>query len=109
MVTQTILSKKTVKQLAHFTKKIRKSGIPVERLIVFGSQAKGTAKPWSDIDVCVVSPIFGKDRPAERLTLLRLIDARSVDIEPHPYNVRDLSEKWDILAHDIKSHGIVVS
>ncbi|NJD91765.1 MAG: nucleotidyltransferase domain-containing protein [Geobacter sp.] len=28
----------------------------IERVLIFGSRAKGTAKPWSDIDLAVVAP-----------------------------------------------------
>lgn len=35
-----------------------KKGIPTQRAYLFGSQAKGTAGPYSDIDLIVVSPAF---------------------------------------------------
>jgi predicted nucleotidyltransferase len=28
----------------------------IERVLIFGSRARGTAKPWSDIDLAVVAP-----------------------------------------------------
>jgi proline iminopeptidase len=28
----------------------------IERVLIFGSRAKGSAKPWSDIDLAVVAP-----------------------------------------------------
>jgi proline iminopeptidase len=28
----------------------------IERVLIFGSRAKGTAKPWSDIDLAVIAP-----------------------------------------------------
>jgi len=37
---------------------LRESGLEVEKLILFGSQAKGTAREDSDIEVAVVSPDF---------------------------------------------------
>jgi uncharacterized protein len=33
-------------------------GIPVERVILFGSYASGRAHAWSDIDLAVISPQF---------------------------------------------------
>jgi predicted nucleotidyltransferase len=33
-------------------------GIPVERVILFGSHAAGHAQEWSDIDIAVISPKF---------------------------------------------------
>ena len=82
--------------------------IPVQQLIVFGSQVKGTAKPWSDIDVCVVSPQFGHDYHAERVSLMNIRNTEFVDIEPHPYHPNDLKDKWDGLAAEIRRTGIPV-
>lgn len=32
--------------------------IPVQKIILFGSYAKGNPKKWSDIDIAVISPHF---------------------------------------------------
>lgn len=37
---------------------LAKKGIPLQKAYLFGSQAKGTAGPYSDIDLIVVSPAF---------------------------------------------------
>ncbi|TEB10832.1 Nucleotidyltransferase domain protein [Pelotomaculum sp. FP] len=37
---------------------LQKKGIPLQRAYLFGSQAKGAAGPYSDIDVIVVSQAF---------------------------------------------------
>jgi predicted nucleotidyltransferase len=84
------------------------NGIPIEKIILFGSYAKGTAKPWSDLDVCVVSPIFGKDGHDEMVRLMKLTSSVDDMIEPHPYNPKDLADPWDPLAHEIMMHGKVI-
>lgn len=84
------------------------AGIPIEKMILFGSYAKGTAKPWSDVDVCVVSPIFGKDAHDEMVRLMNLTRAVDDMIEPHPYSPKNLSDPWDPLAHEILTHGKVI-
>lgn len=33
-------------------------GIPVSRVVLYGSEARGTAGEWSDIDLVVISPVF---------------------------------------------------
>ncbi len=52
----------TTNQITHIVKSylstLIEMGIPVERAYLFGSQAKGTAKPDSDIDLIVVSSAF---------------------------------------------------
>ena len=89
---------------------LQSEGIPYTRLIVFGSQVKGSAHSWSDIDVCVVSDRFGKDRHTERV---KLMHARRndvlLDIEPHPYHPNDLEDKYDPLASEIRTYGIQVA
>ena len=44
----------------------------VQAAYLYGSQVKGTAAEWSDIDVAVVSPDFSADLFQERLMLMRL-------------------------------------
>lgn len=93
---------------ARFRQKMEKAGIPVTKIIVFGSQARGTAKKWSDIDLCVVSPVFGKNRFEERLRLFALSSQVDINIEPHPFSPHDLLNKWDPLAGEINKYGIIL-
>lgn len=83
-------------------------GIPVQKLILFGSYAKNNATTASDIDLCIVSPIFGKSRFDERVRLSQIATQVSDLLEPHPYNLTDLNNQWDPLAVEIKKYGIVV-
>lgn len=87
---------------------MRAHHIPVDSVYIFGSHAKGTARRWSDIDTCVVSKTFGKNRHTERIALMHLTDRETQDIEPHPYNPKDLADKYDPLASEIRKYGIVV-
>jgi predicted nucleotidyltransferase len=47
-------------------------GIPVERVILFGSHASGQAREWSDIDIAVISPKFEAISLVERYEQLGL-------------------------------------
>jgi predicted nucleotidyltransferase len=47
-------------------------GIPVERVILFGSHASGQARMWSDIDLAVISPKFDSPSLLERYEQLGL-------------------------------------
>lgn len=47
-------------------------GIPVERVILFGSHASGHARAWSDIDLAVISPKFDALSLLERYEQLGL-------------------------------------
>lgn len=102
------LKKETRKKIFKYLSLLKKEGIRTEKVIVFGSYGRGKAKPWSDIDVCLISKQFGKDIFEEGVKLSRI--ARKVDllIEPHPYHPTDFKEKYDPLAAEIKKHGILV-
>jgi predicted nucleotidyltransferase len=47
-------------------------GIPVERVILFGSYASGRTHAWSDIDLAVISPKFDSMSLLERYEQLGL-------------------------------------
>lgn len=88
-----------------FARFISDKGIPVKKLIVFGSYAKGAETAYSDIDVCIVSPRFGKDSVSELQFLLkqtRYIDDR---IEPIPVSVKEYKEGFSPLVSEIKKSG----
>jgi len=106
---KSILTDTPVNLIKKYRQVLVDDGITIDRIILFGSYAKGTAKPWSDVDVCVVSPMFGKNGYDEMVRLMLL--TRSVDdmIEPHPYNANDLADPWDPLAHEILTHGKVIA
>jgi len=107
MVKRTI-EKKILDQIQDYKKILEKNKIKIDKLILFGSFAKGTQKPWSDIDLCVVSPQFGKNRFEERVKLMRLSIGGGENIEPHPYNLKGLKNKWDPLASEINKYGLEI-
>jgi len=99
------IDKEIAEKIRLFGKLLKKAEIPVESLIVFGSQVKGKAKPYSDIDVCVVSPLFGKDTLEERVKISMLADKVDWRIEPHPYHPQDFAVEEDPFAWEIKRTG----
>jgi len=84
------------------------AGVPVQEAYVFGSSVKGQMRKGSDIDICIISPIFGKDRINERLQLMKLQEGVSSLIEPHPYSITDFNNRYDALSHEIKKYGIKI-
>lgn len=49
---------------------LKDKGVEVNRLILYGSYAKGKQKPHSDIDIAVVSKTFDKKNLLQRQELL---------------------------------------
>jgi len=108
MANSTKIDAKVLTTTRKFLNAVTSSGIKVDKAIIFGSQATGRAHKWSDIDLCIVSPQFGHDSHQELMTLLHLTNKETVDIEPHPYHPKDLADKYDPLANEIRKYGIVV-
>lgn len=93
----------------NYLEKISRSGISVSEAILFGSWARRSPRPDSDIDVCIVSPALGKDWVAETVALRRLafdIDSR---IEPMPFGVDDIGDRFNPLAQEINKYGIRIT
>ena len=55
--------KKTFDKLMEF----KNSQLNIEGLMLFGSRAKGMSHEYSDVDILVISPIFQKMTPFERI------------------------------------------
>lgn len=53
-----------------YLKVLAATGISVERVILYGSYAQGTAQASSDIDLVVISADLARWRPLERLQML---------------------------------------
>jgi len=91
-----------------FARAVVKSGIPVHSIYLFGSRVNGNAQRWSDLDTCVVSPQFGKDRISERVLLLKIARPISALIEPHPFSVEEFADNENPLAQEVQKTGVRV-
>jgi predicted nucleotidyltransferase len=99
-----------IKIVQKYAQKLREKGVNLQKIILFGSYAANRETRDSDIDVAVVSEIFGKDRFDERVLLSKIayyVDAR---IEPHPVSLKDFTEDtWQTIIHEIKSKGTEIA
>lgn len=106
MVQKTLLNDTPENLINRYGAVLKQSGIVAEKLIMFGSYAKGKSRPDSDLDVCVVSKAFGKNRLQESMDLAALTVKVDSMIEPYPCHPDDLNNKYDPLIHEINTHGI---
>lgn len=68
-----------------YLKTLARNGVVVTRGIIFGSQVKGNAGVWSDIDLLIVSPKFDAVSGRDDINLLWRLAARTDSrIEPIP-------------------------
>ena len=88
-----------------FIKSLSQAGIPVSAAYLYGSYAKGNAKPYSDIDICIISPSLGKDMIDEMVKLRQI--SRKIDdrIEALPFGTDDIKNPYDPLAAEIRRFG----
>lgn len=102
-----IISRKEVFALVKkFKTHLIKIGIPIQEVYIFGSYSNGIPHYGSDIDVCVISPVF-KDKFESNLLLRR--EALKVDLrlEPIAYSPEKFQD-WIPLVAQIQQTGTAV-
>ncbi|NLI93523.1 MAG: nucleotidyltransferase domain-containing protein [Peptococcaceae bacterium] len=83
--------------------------MPVDKVVLFGSYAKGTATEQSDIDICFFLQSFeGKNRVEILTDLLRLSDKyRGIYFEPTAFPTEEI-ERGNPFVKEILRTGIEV-
>lgn len=61
-----MVPKKIKHIIDRFHRALKQAKFPAIRILIFGSYARGEARPDSDIDICLVSPSFKKDKEKYR-------------------------------------------
>lgn len=102
-------SLKKVKQyIREYLDVLQKDGLPIDRVFIFGSHAKKHPGRWSDIDLGVISPRFGKKvDPYEYLWTKRRREDVLRGIEAVGFHPRDFIDE-DPMAWEIKNTGIEI-
>lgn len=96
-----------IRTIKKFVRALRQEGISVERVILYGSYAKGKARADSDIDVAVVSKDFGKDRVEEGMSLFRIAGRIDTRLEPVPISLKTFeNDTWVPLIFEIRKYGV---
>lgn len=92
-----------------FRRRLAKEGIPITRLILFGSYANGNADKDSDIDIAVIVPshiVRGRQRKIS--TIPWIAKQTFVKLEPHVMSTKELGNRWLSLPHMIKQANMNV-
>lgn len=100
------MDKKTAINIAKRYLKSVNEKYQIESAILFGSFARGTNHPDSDIDLAIVFKTV-KDLIDLQIELLNLRSDDDLLIEPHPFAVNDFNETNPIVS-DIKKNGIEI-
>ena len=103
------ISKKVKTQIDKYVDLLKQDNLPIKKVILFGSYAKGTQGEWSDIDLCVISPKFKSSWDAlNYLWDKRIIFDTKYTIEPIGFNPKDFNDKYSFLINEIKTTGIEI-
>ena len=87
--------------IRRFREELERMGIHCERVLLFGSQARGTAREGSDIDLFVISSDWAPYGERERLEMLGIAAARALEpiqgrgITPEEIATHQLSPLWE--------------
>lgn len=79
---------------------------PITAILV-GSYARGDFNVWSDVDIVIVSPLFEKQTPLERLS--RVDSPPGYEVIPWtPRELKDMISNQNPIAVEIIKHGIIL-
>ena len=95
-------------KVLEFGRILERDGIPVDKLLIFGSYAKHRNRKDSDIDVAVVSSAFGKDDIEEMQMLFKKRQHIDTRIEPHPLSSEEYQNGYSPIVEEIRRYGVEV-
>jgi len=102
-----MVEKAIQRTISSFIKELKKRKIKIAKVILFGSRASGRAHEYSDIDVAIVSPDFGKDRYQEGARLFEIACTIDPRIEPVPISLSSYkNDTWIPIIYEIRINGI---
>ena len=83
--------------------------IPIDKVILFGSYAKGTTHKYSDVDLAIFSEYFKDMNRIDGIQFL-LLNAMDydIDLEPQPFTMEDYKKPIGIVEEILKT-GIEIS
>jgi predicted nucleotidyltransferase len=105
-----MLTQQTVKNTVRdFAKEIVSQGIPLRKVILYGSFAKGTQHEWSDIDVALVADDFTGVGFIDKERFSNIgIKNKYVRIETKTYPT-DYFNEDDPFVNEIEKTGILIN
>ncbi|MBI3559002.1 nucleotidyltransferase domain-containing protein [Candidatus Gottesmanbacteria bacterium] len=101
--------KQIQKSLRVFVKRAEKE-VKAEKVILFGSVARGQTNDYSDVDVIVLSKMFAKIPQEKRLDFLYPLTAGlQPDFHPFGYTPSEFAKLSDLISiSEAKKTGVVI-
>ncbi len=102
-----MVEKEIIEKVMEFVKELKKRKIKIAKVIIYGSRVTGKAHEYSDIDIAIVSPDFGKDSYKEGARLFEIACKIDPRIEPVPISLKSYeNDTWIPLIYEIRDRGI---
>jgi uncharacterized protein len=89
-----------------FVQECKAIGLTFDKVLLFGSYAKGMAHEGSDIDLLLISKRFTNDI-FDNLKKYSKVNIRYPMVETHPYSFKEFTEGDEFL-HQIMEEGIEI-
>ena len=81
-----------------------KDDIKIEKVILFGSYAKGSYNKDSDIDLAIISPDFKEEDCIDNMSILLCIASKlKADIQTLPFSIEEYEEPIGIMEEILKT------
>jgi predicted nucleotidyltransferase len=93
-----------ISDIRRYIIELNRHGIVVQKTLLFGSWAKGSAREESDVDIALISPSFSGDRFQDRRRIIPLRRGINNNLEPIPFSPESFAEGGS-LVDEIKGHG----
>lgn len=104
-----VRDKSVIEKVRQFSEDVRKQGVQLRQVFLFGSYARGEQKEWSDIDIALVADDF---TGVSFEDIKRFIDVTIkkpyILFELHTFNTSDF-ESGNPFAKEIKRTGIRIT
>ncbi len=95
-----------IETIKKFIKLLKEENITIEKVILFGSYAKGTSTKDSDIDLAIISPDFKEEDCIKNMTLLLCkANILKADIQTIPFSIEEYNEPKGIM-EEILNTGV---
>lgn len=86
-----------------YLKKLDENHIHIKEALLFGSQVKGRADKWSDIDIALVSDDFEGNRYEDKNKIRKITLSVNPMLSPLPFRTSDFSEKDPFVKYILKT------
>ena len=93
-----------IKDIRRYVAVLKEHGIVVQKTVLFGSWARGSAGEDSDVDVALISPSFSGDRFQDRRVIVPLRRRINNNLEPIPLNPETFDQDGSLVM-EIKKYG----